>query len=62
MEKIISNGNIHTEKSCLSHHALTTQAQLRESLTLCDACINLDDDGRVYVHRVILCASCEYFR
>lgn len=62
MEKISPDEHIHTEKSCLSHHALTTQAELRASLTLCDACINLDDGGQVYVHRVILCASCEYFR
>lgn len=52
----------HVEKSCLSHHTLEAQSRMRATTTLCDACIKLDDGKDIYVHRIILCASCDYFR
>ena len=52
----------HVDKTCLSHHQLETQSELRTNNTFCDARISLDDGGVIFVHRVILCASCDYFR
>lgn len=52
----------HIERSCLSYHTLEAQTEMRASNTLCDACIRLDDGGCIYVHRIVMCASCEYFR
>lgn len=52
----------HAEKSCMSHHTLEAQSRMRATTTLCDACIKLDDGKNIYVHRIILCASCDYFR
>lgn len=56
------SSDLHLEQSCLSQQTLAVQSQMREALTLCDACIKLDDGGIIHVHRVILSASSEYFR
>lgn len=54
--------NCHIDKTCLSHHALEAQTQMRNDDTLCDACIHLDCGAKIRVHRIIMCAACEYFR
>lgn len=34
---------------------------LRKSNTFCDALIQLEDGGRIPVHRIIMCTASEYF-
>lgn len=64
-ENTIDLGNefdYHLEKTCLSQHTLEAQTKMRTDKQLCDACISLDDGTVVHVHRIIMCAACEYFR
>lgn len=54
--------NCHIDRTCLSHHQLEAQARMRIDDQLCDACIHLDCGAKFRVHRIIMCAACEYFR
>lgn len=41
---------------------INIQNAMRYSGELCDGRLLLDDDGIFEIHRIVLCASCAFFR
>lgn len=58
----INEFQFQDSKACMSRHTMNNLNDMRNSNTLCDASIKLDDESKFNVHRNILSACSLYFK